>query len=176
MPGVLEAVASIGIAGALLALVSASLVGQARIQGRCDLLAADLFTDRQLEQLIDHATVLAGAGPKKPAPLSSLDAADVVFASDQNGDGSVSSSGAETTALEVRQSGSQAQVRIRLGKQTMTVVNADGSDALLSAFDSRGSAATPSTASWVELDVRPRTGTDGRARTLLFALPARVLP
>jgi hypothetical protein len=176
MPSLLEAAASLAISAAVLVLMTASLAGAARVHAACIELGDELFRVRQLEHLVDRAASLAGAGPTHPWPVSSLTADTVVFASDQDGNGTVDATSSETTALEVRQSGSQARVRIRLGRQTMTVLEVDDSDASLHACDSRGRSAAASTTSLVELAIAARDDGSGSIRRLLFAVPARRAP
>jgi len=177
MPGLLETAASLGLSAGVVALVMANLAGAARTQAACLHLADDLFRARQLEHLVDRATLLAGAGPTRPPPLSSLSGDTAVFAADLDGDGAVDPNSSETSAVEVRPDGADTRVRLRLGRQTMTVLEAEGSEATLAAFDRRGMATDAATASLVELVLAARDEVGDQApRRMLFALPARTLP
>jgi type II secretory pathway component PulJ len=178
MSSLLEAAAALGISAAVTALLTASLSGAVRVHTACVALTDDLFEVRQLEHLVDRSALAAGAGPMRPAAISSLSSDTVVFASDSNGNGSVDATSSETTALEVRQIGAQARVRVRLGRQTMTVLEADESDASLVAVDKRGLPASSTTASLVELAISPHAQPeeDTRIRRMLFSLPAQSLP
>jgi hypothetical protein len=99
----------------------------------------------------------------------------VVFASDRDGNRAVDVSSSETTALEVRQSSGDARVRVRFGKQTMTVVEVADSVASLDVVDRHGAMASASTATLVELRIAPAAG-DGPERRLLFSIPAPAGP
>ncbi len=175
MSGLLEAVAALAISAAVMALVTVSLTGAARIQAAASTLAGELFAARQLEHLVDRAALAAGSGPAHPAPVPSLDGSNVVFASDQNGDGAVDSTSSETTALEVRHVAGTARVRVRLGRQTMTVLEAGDSDATLEALDRGGGSANAASATLVALTVRAE-GADSVERRMLFSVPARTIP
>ena len=175
MSSLLECAAALSVTSALLALLCGALTGAARIHAACFSLSSELFSARQLEQLADHATSLAGAGPLRPPAVASVDAENVVFASDQNGDGHVDTTSAETTALELRRSSGDSRIRLRLGRQTMTVLEAKGTAATLTVLDRGGVAATAATASLVILSIPPATG-DAAPKQLLFSLPARTLP
>lgn len=176
MGSLLETVAALGLSALVMAMVVASLAAGARLQAACILLGDELFETRQLEHLVDRATQGAGSGPGHPAPLSSLTGDTVVFAADTNGDKKVDTTSAETTALEVRQSGSTALVRIRLGRQTMTVLDTEDSVATLAFVDRRGRTADAATASLVELAITPKTAASAATRRLLFSVPARTWP
>src|SRR5262245_33684342 len=102
-----------------------------RVRTSCVELPAERFQQRQIEHLAARAALAAGAGPGMPAPVSSLTADTVVLASDHDGNRSIDTSSSETTALEVRQSSGDARVRLRFGKQTMTVVEVKDSVAHL---------------------------------------------
>lgn len=176
VPSLVEAAASAAVGGAVLALVTAAMASAARIDAEASRLAEEVFRARQLEHLVDRAVLTAGSGPKRPAPLSSLSPSSAVFTGDLDGNGTVDASSSETTALEVFQDGSMARLRVRLGRQPMTVLDAESSDARLLAFDASGRAAGAATASLVELVVAPRDeGGDG-GMPLRFAIPARFLP
>jgi len=178
MSSLLEAAAALGVSGVVMVLMTTSLTGAARVNAACIALGDELFRVRQLEHLVDRTTLAAGAGPTRPAPVSSLSDDTVVFASDHDGDGSIDSTSSETTALEVRQSDGDARVRLRLGRQTMTILEAGDSDASLLVLDTRGVAADPTTASLVELSIAAHGGSpdDARNRRMLFSLPARATP
>jgi hypothetical protein len=167
--------ASLGISGAVVALLSLSMTSAVRIRTSCVELADELFQQRQLEHLVDRAALAAGAGPGFPAPVSSLTSDTVVFASDHDGNRAVDGSSSETTALEVRQSSGDARVRVRFGKQTMTVVEVADSVARLDVVDRRGAAASASTAALLDLRIAPADG-DSRERRLLFSVPAPAGP
>jgi len=175
MSSLLEAIVAVSLSGAVLALMSTSLLGAARLQAACARLSDEAFASRQLEHLADRATLRAGAGPNRPAAVSSVAADTVVLGSDLDGNGIVDANSSETTALEVRPDGRTARVRVRLGRQTMTVLEADDSSAAIAVLDRRGNAAAAETATLVELVVTSRDDS-GNARRLLFSLPARTLP
>jgi hypothetical protein len=176
VPSLVEAAASAAVGGAVLALVTASMGAAARIDADAALLADELYRARQLEHLVDRASLAAGTGPGRPTALSALSAAAAEFGADTDGSGAVDPNTAETTALEVSPSGSTARVRIRIGRQTMTVLEATQSDGRISGFDAHGRVATAATASLVELELVPRTSGGFPARTMRFAIPARFLP
>lgn len=171
----LETTAALAISGAVLVLVTGSLAGSARLHANSFQLTDQLFRARQLEHLIDRAALWAGAGPTHPPPVSALASDAVTFACDHNGDGTIDSSSSEATAVEIRQFGSQTRVRIRFGGQTMTVLEADQSDALLSAFDRFGDNATATSAALFELRLTARDNAQS-PRRLLFSVPARTWP
>lgn len=168
MATLLEAVASLAISGAIAGLVSASLSSALRVESACIELAAELFERRQLEHLVDRAALSAGAGPGLPAGVASVSSDSIVFASDQDGDGLVDATSSETTALEVRQASGDARVRLRYGRQTMTVLEREDAEATLSVFDRGGSATGAAGAALVELAIAPE---NGDAAKLYFALP-----
>jgi hypothetical protein len=174
----LEAAAALAISGMVMLMMTGELVASARLHEACLQLTDRLFTERQLEQLVDRAVLAAGNGPAHPAPISSLSSDTVVFAADQNGDGSVDSTSSETTALEVRPNGREARVRVRLGRQTMTVLTAADTEAMLSAVDRYGRAASATTATLVELALAPRgspsreSSFDDGERRMFFAIAA----
>jgi hypothetical protein len=165
-----EAVASLGISGAVVALISASMTSAVRVQNACIELGDQLFERRQLEHLVDRTVLAAGGGPSLPAAVSSVSADSVVFGSDHDGDGIVDTTSSETTALEVRHTSGYARVRLRFGRQTMTVMEVADSEATLAVSDRGGSAAAASAAALVELAIAPASG-DGRASQLFFSLP-----
>lgn len=169
MTSLLEATAAMAISGALLSLVTGSMTATARLHRECVQLGDELFQARQLEHLADRAALAAGSGPSLPAPVSSVEAEAVGFASDHDGDGVVDTTSSETTMLEIRQEGATARVRIRLGRQTMTVLEAARHDASLVALDRRGAVADATSASLVEVTLAPRDG--GVSRKWLFAVP-----
>lgn len=174
MPSLVEAAASAAVGGAVLALVTASLGSSARIDAEAARLSDDLYRTRQLEHLVDRAALPAGGGPKRPAALSSIGSSAAVFGSDLDGSGAVDTDSSETTALEVSQDGSTARIRVKLGRQAMTVMEAERSDARIVALDAGGRTATASAASLVELQIVPRDG--GAIRAMRFAIPSRFLP
>lgn len=178
MSSLLEAAAALGIAGAVLVLVTAAVTGSVRLHVECLELEGQLYRARQLEHLIDRATLAAGAGPSSPAAVAALASDSVALASDSNGDGVVDSNSSETTAVEIRQAGATARVRIRLGRQTMTVLEAAGHDGALVALDRGGGSATAATASLLEVRLTPRDPAwrEYNTRRLFFALPARAAP
>jgi hypothetical protein len=164
----LEAVASLAISGTVVALVSASMSSAVRVQHACIELAGELFERRQLEHLVDRAVLAAGAGPGLPSAVASATSDTVVFSSDHDGDGTVDTQSSETTALEVRQSSGDARVRIRFGRQTMTVLEAEDSEVTLEVLDRRGAATGAEGAALVDLSIVPEQGT---ASMLSFSLP-----
>lgn len=176
MPSLVETAASAAVGGAVLALVAAAMGSAVRIDAEAARLADDLFRSRQLEHLVDRAALPAGSGPARPSPLSSLAETGAVFTADLDGSGAVDSTTAETTAVEVSQDGSTARLRVKLGRQTMTVLEAARSDARISGLDAAGRAANAATASLVEVEIVPRDRGDGPRRVLRFAIPARFLP
>jgi len=178
MPSLVETCASAAIGGAVLALVTASMASGARTASAASQLTAELFRARQLEHLVSRATLLAGAGPSRPPAVASLSSGSVAFAADLDGSGGVDATTSETTTLEVVQDSGTAKIRVRLGRQTMTVLEAQDSEATLGALDRDGRAANSATASIVELAITardPPTGAEA-TRRLRFAIPARVLP
>lgn len=174
MASLLEATAAMAISGALLSLVTGSMTATARLQRECVRLTDELFQARQLEHLVDRAALAAGSGPNRPAAVSSVEVDAVGFASDHDGDGVVDATSSETTTLEVRQEGATARVRIRLGRQTMTVLEAARHDASLVVLDRRGAPADAASASLVELRLAPRDG--DAARSWRFSVPAWPAP
>jgi hypothetical protein len=168
--GLLEAVASLGISGAVVALMSASMTSAVRIQNACIAFGDEMFERRQLEHLVDRAVTAAGAGPSSPGAVASTSFDTVVFASDHDGDGIVDLTSAETTALEVRQSSGDARVRLRFGRQTMTVLEVPDSEATLAVLDRGGGSAVAATASLVEVTIVP-DDVDAAPARMLFSLP-----
>ena len=178
MASLLEAAAAVGISGTVMVLVTTSLAGAARIQSLAATVANDLFAARQLEQLVDRASLMSGYGPAHSAAVSSVSADTVVFGSDANGDGLVDSTSSETTALEIRPASGRTSVRVRLGRQTMTVLDAGDGMATLFVYDVTGRPASAGTARLVDLEVtasQPLLESDG-AKHMLFSLPARTMP
>jgi hypothetical protein len=171
LASLVEAVASLGISGAVVALMSASMASAVRVQHACIEVAGGLFERRQLEHLVDRAVSAAGGGPSLPAAVSSISADSIVFGSDHDGDGVVDTTSSETTALEVRQSSGDARVRLRFGRQTMTVMEVANSGAALAVSDRSGGAADAATAALVELAIAPAGGETPGSR-LFFSLPA----
>ncbi len=175
MASLLEAVASLGISGAVVALLTASMTSAVRVQAACTELAGDLFEKRQLEHLVDRAVLASGSGPALPGAVASVSADSVELASDHDGNGTVDTTSAETTALEVRQSSGDARVRLRFGRQTMTVLEVADSQATLAALDRSGSPAIAATTALVELAISAED--DGTvASRLLFAIPPPSMP
>ena len=170
MASLLEAVASLGISGAVIALMSASMTSAVRIQTACIALGDELFERRPLEHRVDRAVLAAGSGPSLPAAVSSVSSDTVVFASDHDGDGTVDPTSSETTALEVRQSSGDTRVRLRFGRQTMTVLDVPDSESTLAVLDSGGSPASASTAALVEVAITPDAAEAAPSR-MLFSLP-----
>lgn len=175
MTSLLEAATSLALTGAILSLLSASIVASARVDAAAAGLADRLFQQRQLEHLFDRATTAAGAGPTHPPAVSSVGNEAVVLLSDQDGDGSVNASSSETTTLEVRQIGAEARVRLKLGGQTMTVLAVPRAEATLEARDVAGQAADAASATLVELGVHRDDGEE-EDRLQLFSLPGRLWP
>jgi hypothetical protein len=175
MSSLLESCAALALSGSVLVLTTAGISAAARLNAACLDLTAEMFAERQLEHLVDGAVLAAGGGPLRPSAISTVDETNVVFAADLDGNGSVVASGSETSALEVRHSGRRARVRVRLGKQTMTVLEADDTEATLVCLDRDGHEADAATSSLVELTLTPRDRASPAAtRRLLFALPARM--
>jgi hypothetical protein len=172
----LEAAAAVGLSGTVLMLATASLTAMARIQNETAALASEMFVARQLEQLIDRAALLAGGGPGHPAAVSAISSEGVVFLSDQNGDGAVDATSAETTAVEARRIDGDARVRIRLGRQTMTVLDAAGSDTSMIGVDPWGTAAGAATATCIDLTVAAHDPEAEHVaeRHVVFSVPARM--
>jgi hypothetical protein len=168
--GLLEAVAALGISGAVVALMSASMTSAVRIQNACIAFGDEMFERRQLEHLVDRAVLAAGSGPALPGAVVSTSFDTVVFASDHDGDGTVDPTSSETTALEVRQSSGDARVRLRFGRQTMTVLEVPDSEATLAVLDRGGGTAAASTASLVEVAIVADRDDVAPVR-MLFALP-----
>ncbi len=160
------------LSAAVLLVCTSGLAATARLHAACLALEEEMFAERQLEHLVDRASLAAGSGPLRPPALTSLDASNAVFGADLDGNGTVDSSGSETSALEVRRSGNEARIRVRVGKQTMTVLVLPETEATIEGLDREGRGATASTATLLELELRPRADVDA-ARRLLFALPAR---
>ena len=107
---------------------------------------------------------------RKLAAVSSVSADSVVFGSDHDGDGVVDTTSSETTALEVRHMSGDARVRLRFGRQTMTVMEVADSEAMLAVSDRGGTAADASAAALVELAIAPSSG-EAPASRLFFSLP-----
>jgi hypothetical protein len=170
LASLVEAVASLAILGGVIALMSASMTSAVRVQNACIELGDQLFERRQLEHLVDRAVLAAGAGPSMPAGVSSISADSVVFASDHDGDGVVDTTSSETTALEVRQSSGDARVRLRFGRQTMTVMEIADSEAMLAVYDRGSAAANAATAALIELTIAPASGELPESK-LLFSMP-----
>lgn len=175
MSSLLESCAALALSGSMLVLTTAGISAAARLNAACLALTAEMFAERQLEHLVDGAVLAAGGGPLKPAAIASVDEANVVFAADHDGNGSVEASGSETSALEIRHSGRRARVRVRLGRQTMTVLEADDTEATLVCLDRDGLEAGAATSSLVELSLAPRDRSAALpSRQMIFALPARM--
>jgi len=174
MATLVEAAAAVSVAGAILLLVTTALAASARIDALCASVGAELVTDRQLEQLLDRASLASGAGPAHPPAISSLSADTVVFGSDQNGDGVVDTTSSETTALEVRMGSGTTSVRVRLGRQTMTVLDAGDDVASVAGLDRYGNATAAASARLVELTLIPTGDDAGATRTMLFTVPMRM--
>ena len=176
MATLLEAAAAVGISGTVMVLVTTSLAGAVRIQALSASVANDLFAERQLEQLVDRASLPSGAGPTHPAAISSVSSDTVVFGADTNGDGLVDPTSSETTALEVRRSSGHTNVRVKLGRQTMTVLDAGKSTATISVRDRSGRSAAASVATLVDLEM---TADDplrvSSVKHLLFSVPSRAM-
>ena len=175
MASLLEAAASVGLSASLMATMTASLAGAVRVQSLTSAVAGELFAERQLEQLVDRATLLSGHGPTQPAAVSSISDDTVVFSSDLNGDGIVDTASSETTALEVRRASGRTTVRVRLGRQTMTVVDAGDDTGTISGFDAYGGAASAASATLVGLELAREAPDADEARRLLFSLPSRTM-
>jgi len=177
MFSLLETTAALSISATLLASTLAALQQAARIGAQTEELGARLFAERQFEALIDRAALSAGSGPSRPAALGDVTSDKAVFRADLDGNGSVSQSGSETSAVEVLNEGSRVRLRHRLGNQTMTVVEFDGAVGAVAAYDRLGSPTLASTASLVEVSVRPGaalaldSGRDTDTLHLLFAIP-----
>ena len=178
MPSLLEAAASVGISAAVMMLVTTSLAGAARIDALCATVTNALFATRQLEQLVDRASLLSGSGPAHPEAVSSVSADTVVFGSDQNGDGVVDTASSETTALEIRRASGHTSIRLRFGRQTMTVLDADDDTVVLQAVDAAGRTASAASALLIDLGVTSTADAPaaGGSRHMLFSLPARAFP
>lgn len=178
MPSLLEAAASVGISAAVMMLVVASLAAAARIDALSATVTGEVYAARQLEQLVDRASLLSGYGPSRPAAVSSVSSDTVVFGSDPNGDGIVDATSSETTALEVRRASGHTSVRVRLGRQTMTVLDADDDTATLTALDGAGRPASATTARLIDLELTSPSdpAADSGSRHMLFSLPARTIP
>ncbi|MFN2427633.1 MAG: hypothetical protein ABR587_14425 [Candidatus Binatia bacterium] len=178
MSGLLETAASLGVSGAVMVLMTTSLTGASRVHSACVALGDELFAARQLEHLVDRAALAAGAGPGVPSPIASVSADTVVFASDHDGDGSIDTSSSETTALEVRQSGAETRVRLRLGRQTMTILAAEDREAALAVLDNHGLVTDAASAALVELSIAGRGGAaeSTPVRRMLFSVAPRPVP
>lgn len=174
MPGLLEAAVSTALSAATMAMVAASLAATVRVDAGALALGDELLQRRQLEQLVERASGLAGTGPGLPPPVAGADDENMVFAADLDGSGRVDGSSAETTALEVRRDGSTSRVRVRMGRQAMTVLVLDDTDAAIEASDAWGRAAGAADATMGQLVAAPR---DEAAvpRRLPFAVVARML-
>ena len=174
MPVLLEAAATLAVGAALVLLLTASLVSSAKLHAAASAMADQVFRERQLEHLAERAAATAGTGPLHPAAIGSASATAVVFQADLDGNGAVDATSSETTALEVANSAGTSKVRIRLGRQTMTVLESTEGAAALVLRDRSGLAAGASNARLVELNLPARASPAGCP--LLVALPARVLP
>jgi hypothetical protein len=169
MASMLEVAASLAVTGATLASTLAMLGGAARVTAAAAELTGELFVERQLEHLVDRSALAAGAGPSLPWPIAAADPDRVVFQSDLDGNRIVETSGSETSALELSASGNDLRLRLRIGRQTMTVMERARTGGRLSLLDRRGNAAGPAAGTLVQLELE---GEDGSTRTWAFALPA----
>lgn len=177
MISLLETTAGLAISAAVLASTLAAMQHAARIGAQADDLCQSLFAERQFEWLLDRAAATAGSGPARPVALRDLATDKAVFRADLDGDGNVSESGSETTAVEIVGDASGVRLRHRLGHQTMTVLEFERSSAVITAYDSFGVPTTAPTASLIEVTVRhsDRSALDGSGEGerlhLLFAVP-----
>jgi hypothetical protein len=174
MASLLETMAALAITASTMAFSVATLAASARLHADADRTVDALFSERQLEHLVERAAASAGTGPGRPPPVSLATVEDVVLAADLNGDGTVETDSAETTALEVRRVGREARLRLRLGRQVMTVRTLPDTTARLRGLDRWGHPATATDTALIELTVEPAQGPAiGPATTpVLFAIPA----
>lgn len=174
MAGLLEATVSTALSAATLAMVTASLAGAVRLDAAALALGDELLQRRQLEQLVDRAAAGAGAGPALPAAVSFVNDRNIVLAADLDGNGAVDAASSETTAVESRRSGSAVRVRVRYGRQAMTVLEVGDADVVVEALDAWGRPAGAEAATLARFTTVPRES-GASARSLPFAVLARVL-
>lgn len=176
MTSLLETTAGLAIAATLLATLLAAMLQAARIGAQAEELCEAVFARRQFESLVDRAALAAGSGPAHPLALQDLATGQAVFAADLDGDGTVSDTGSETTAVEVVNESSRTRLRHRLGRQTMTVLEFEDSTAGVVAYDRAGSSTWSLDASLLEV-VAVRAGDaldvarDPEELHLQFAIP-----
>ncbi len=177
MFSLLETTCSLAIAAILLASILAAMQQAVRIEAQARDLCGRLFAVRQFETLIDRAAAAAGSGPTRPAALRDLASDRAVFRADLNGDGNVSDSGSESTAIEIVNDASRVRLRHRLGYQTMTVLEFERASADITAYDRFGASTLAPTASLLEVNVEPGSapaplaGNGSQSLHLLFAIP-----
>jgi hypothetical protein len=100
--GILEAAAALGVqALALAAMLSGSAAIAMLARDAWDVHAA-MFRQRQVEHLLENASVQAGTGPGRPQAVAAGTATSVVLHGDANGNGTVDLSSAERTEVELR--------------------------------------------------------------------------
>lgn len=180
MASLLETTAGLAIAASLLASTLGAMQQAARIGAQADDLCDSLFAERQFEALIDRAALAAGSGPAHPAALREVASDKAVFRADLDGDGAVSESGSETTALEVSSDTSRTRLRHRLGHQAMTVLEFARASANVTAYDLFGNPTVAPSASLLEVSVERseqlslQAQGGGQMLHLLFAIPEAV--
>lgn len=177
MLSLVETSAGLAIAATLLATTLTAMQQAVRIGARAEDLCEKMFVQRQFESLIDHAALAAGSGPAHPPALQGLTDQQAVFGADLDGDGIVSESGSETTAVEIVNDASRTRLRHRLGRQTMTVLELDHASAGIVAYDRFGHPTMALTASLLAITVQTRAALtldaagDGEELHLQFAIP-----
>ena len=126
----LEAIVMIGLASTIAA--ATELTAQLREQRHT------IVDARRVEQLLDHAFALAGAGPTGSAAIVAADPARVVLHSDLDGDGAIDPRSSERTEFSLRRDGSSKRLVHRIGRQSVTVVRGLPTGARLSYRDING--------------------------------------
>lgn len=173
MASAFEAVVALALTGSIAAVAVANLAATVRLGAAAGALARDTLALRQLEDLVDRAGARAGAGPSPRPPVASATPESVVLVADLDGDGRVDDGSAETTALEIRRDRTSASLRLRLGRQTMTMVAYERASLSLDVLDRRGERTRAEWAALISLAIEaPPRG----SRRLLFALPAASVP
>ena len=169
----LEAAAALLIQSAVLTTLVAGAATVMRTQTHTASMTTQILSLRQVENLLERIAAKAGNGPALPAALAIAEADRAVFLTDLNGDGSINARNAETSTFEFVERSGRRQLRYRIGRQTMTVLdNLDVTSRWLYR-DAYGAAADAAATTLLELTL----GTDetrGELR-LLFSLPGRTL-
>ena|SRR6185503_3876951 len=119
--GLLEALFALALNGVVLASLLAGTTTLTVLAREAWTLHARSFAERQVESLVDVATVRAGAGPASPLALASASASSVVLQADLDGNGIAETTSAERTELELRASSGTRVLFYRIGGQSMRI-------------------------------------------------------